>query len=133
MSDQPKPTGEWDLRRDGIYITGTHDKVASSLGEAADAHNAALDAEREDFDKLHAKALAWQDEAFQLREQLAAEEKRANDSIEENVRLMNRLAAEREKVQMLVDVLKHIRDNAHPYGIWQKVAESALAKVKERK
>jgi hypothetical protein len=35
----------------------------------------------------------------QLREQLAGEQRRANDSIEENVRLMNRLAAEREKVE----------------------------------
>jgi len=86
MSDLPKPTtGEWTPR----YVQSICEKVYSDdltpeqAKAIADAHNAALAAERENL------ILAQQ--------MVKIESRRANDSIEENVRLMNELAVERER------------------------------------
>ncbi len=93
----------------------TPEKVSSFLFEGclyegwdkklAKAINAAIAKMRKKYHDLHN---LWREEcnkSAQLREQLAAEERRANDSIEENVRLMNRLAAEQEKIEELHKIL----------------------------
>jgi len=54
----------------------------------------------------------------ELQQQLTAEERRANDSIEENVRLMNRLAAE--------------RDNAEAWRLVAKGKEGAYVKMEQQ-
>ncbi len=98
---------------------------------------------------------------YSINAALDAEEKRANDSIEENVRLMNRLAAEREKVafrdkviaqqrdalqrfqdqldakrervQTIVDALTDTKSALNNGGYFTPIIDAALAKVKEGK
>ena len=77
------------------YYTGKRDPINCPANQP--------DPRAEQWKQLHAEIseawLAEKTRAVELEKQLTAEERRANDSIEENVRLMNRLAAEREKVR----------------------------------
>ncbi len=108
-----------------------------------------LDAERQDFDKLHAKAVAWQDEALQLREQLDAERERIrvlesgtgiNAVIETNKQLRAQLAAAisdaRAESEVIVDALKNVRkglcNGGGPRDAVDRI-DAARAKVKEGK
>jgi hypothetical protein len=82
MNKQPQ---EWMTEGKAIWKHEEAIGVAESQKEAkiiADAHNAAL----------------------------AAEERRANDSIEENVRLMNKLAAEQELVKDCGDQIDTLQE-----------------------
>ncbi len=101
MSDQPKPTGEWT----GLALSRLIKKRGYKA--TADIHNAAINAERQKTDY-------------------------ERDKVDEVVSALNKapkqLAAEREKVQTLVDVLKDIRVGA-PNVVKQQIKD-ALAKVK---
>ncbi len=71
---QPKPTGEWTLESVSDLTSGTQGALACRV--IADAHNAALAAERERLSGpllSNAERVAWAKEIHQLREQLAAE------------------------------------------------------------
>ena len=70
MNDQPKPTGEWTPTHVHKLALPYDEILIDACVNIADAHNAALDAERE---KYLNEARAWFDRDKQLREQLAAE------------------------------------------------------------
>jgi hypothetical protein len=111
----------------------------------------AVAAERERLEAKWKESMVDVTTALQNYEkQLAAEQRRANDSIEENVRLMNRLAAERERADKNADVIEATALELHDerertqtlvdalewYAggkLMTKVAKDALAKVKEGK
>ncbi len=121
LGDQPKPTGEWTARKAptgyiaALYCGNTEiyrqslDCLAD-LERVADAHNAALAAERETskrWQEVHDLALRREQ---QLRDQLASERERAdkNANVIEATALelhdvRQQLAAEREHARKLLD------------------------------
>ncbi len=94
MNDQPKPMSEWTAETVSDMAFPS-DNGTQGWQRIADAHNAAIAAERE-------KAKDAQDEAFAAYAEA--------DAIQEQ------LAAEREKVQTLVDALRQIGLLANSVG-----------------
>jgi hypothetical protein len=92
-----KPTGEWTAERITRVAENNPTLWAEKVAEELNKLNAALAAERERSKELSEDCEHFAEVIEKREQQLAAEERRASDSIEENVRLMNRLAAEREK------------------------------------
>jgi predicted trehalose synthase len=83
-------------------------EIIERLGKEFDRLHAALAAERkrEEFDWGHVKReyIRLQKENAKLGTALAAEQRRADDSIRENVRLMNELATLREQLAKMKEI-----------------------------
>ncbi len=125
MSDQPKPTGEWTPDYVSSFITPNYAELLSN------AHNAELAAYREkaDAEMLRVKAcehIAEGDEGW---------EKLVNicPSTMAVAALREQLAAEREKVQTLVNALTDTKSALNNGGYFTPIINAALAKVKEGK
>ncbi len=106
---QPKPTGEWmDL------IKSKHNaELADEREKLAESSEWTVSSLRGMINEAKGYGAEWRE--------IIADAHNAS------------LADERKKLAELVDALIFIRDNAHPFGNLVKVAEDALAKVKEGK
>ncbi len=143
MSTQPKPTVEWTVE-DNIArfctLSFGIEKRPELYRAIADAHNAAL-ADAKTGGWLSQEALdeyaKIEAEHRELQQQFAATEKALSEEVDCVHKTLMQLAAEREKVQALVDEIIKIRDHVKGYGERpptlfrvEEMCDTALAKVK---
>ncbi len=111
LAEEPKPARDWTA--DTVRMFGETCWNKESCKDVAYAHNAALDAERENA---------------------RTEKKRYSAATWDMADLRRELAAEREKVQTLVDALEFVRKAACSGGGPREITDiidETLAKAKE--
>ncbi len=123
---QPKPTGEVMVA--GCEITGGSSRVCEHGQKSCEIRHAKPTGEWTGLILSRLiKEKGYKGAADSHNAALADEERRANDSIKENVRLMNQLAAEREKVKRRDLLVRTWQDNYA--DIVKQQIKDELAKV----